>query len=214
MGSIDYHLKELEIGLNASDDRRILPELFDADKVILDLGCGIGQTFIALKCSDRICIGIDVDEQAIAYGMKNRAGKIHFLLSDAKRIPIASNSVNFVFSRVCLPYTDIPNVIKEIRRVLKQNGRVWMTLHGRDVPCGCFSRAIWSQLSIRKSILALYVLGNGYLLKYFGIVVPFVDGRYESWQDPRAMEKLLFRNGFEVSQSHLGKHIVIEGYVR
>ena len=133
MGTIEYRFRELGIASNKNDERRILPTLRDSDKVILDIGCGVGQTFIALKCTDRICIGLDVDHEAIRYGMSHYGHGIQFIVADASRIPIPSESVNFVFSRVSLPYTNIPKVIKEIERVLTNDGRVWMTLHDRNV---------------------------------------------------------------------------------
>jgi hypothetical protein len=54
MGSIEYHLRELEIALDKNDNRKILPNVLDSDKVILDIGCGIGLSFIALDRTDRI----------------------------------------------------------------------------------------------------------------------------------------------------------------
>ena len=69
MGSVEYHLEELDIALDASDDRRILPTLLE--HAVMDIGCGIGQTFIAMDCLGKICVGIDVDEDAIRSGIKN-----------------------------------------------------------------------------------------------------------------------------------------------
>ncbi len=214
MGSIEYHLRELEIALNTNDDRRILPNLSDSEEVILDIGCGIGQTFIALNCTDRVCIGIDVDQEAITYGMKNYGNKIQFILSDAKRIPMPSNTFNLVFSRVSLPYTNIPKVIKEVKRILKKDGRVWMTLHDRNMAYKYLKESINSRLNIKRLVHVVYILMNGYILKYFGIVLPFINGRYESWQDTSAMRELLLRNGFEVKDYKVGKHRVIEGSLK
>jgi ubiquinone/menaquinone biosynthesis C-methylase UbiE len=210
MGSIEYHLKELEIALDENDERRILPNVLDSDKVILDIGCGIGQSFVALNFADKICIGIDIDEDAIRYGIEHYGNRIHFILSDAKRIPLPSNTFNLVFSRVSLPYTNIPKVIREIRRVLRNEGRVWMTLHSRRMVAKYLEEAI-SLRDIKRLIHVVYILINGYLLKYFGIVFPFMDGRYESWQNPSAVKKLLIHNGFEVNVYEHGKHTIIEG---
>ena len=63
MGTIDYHKNELKIALDVNNQNRILPELSEDDKVILDIGCGIGQSFIALNCTEgRKCIWIDIDK--------------------------------------------------------------------------------------------------------------------------------------------------------
>lgn len=210
MGSIQYHLKELEIGLDKNDERRILPNLLDSDTAVLDIGCGIGQTFIALGCTDRFCVGLDIDDDAIRYGIEAFGRQIHFILADAKHIPLPSETFNLVYSRVSLPYMNIPRVIEEIRRVLRNDGRVWMTLHGRDVPTRYLEEAIKSRNTPRL-IHAVYTLMNGYLLKYFGFVLPFANARYESWQDTSAMKRLLIRNGFDVHVCEVGRRIVIEG---
>ncbi len=210
MGSIEYHLKELAIALDKNDERRGLPSILDSDKAILDIGCGIGQSFIALDCADRICIGLDIDEDAVRYGIEHYGSKIHFILSDAEHIPLPSNTINLVYSRVALPYTNIPRVIREIRRVLRDDGRVWMTIHSKSNADMYLKEAISSR-DFRRLVHVIYILINGYLLKYLGIVFPFINGRYESWQDPSAMKSLLIRNGFEVSVHKVGRQTVIEG---
>lgn len=209
MKTIDYHLRELDIALDPNDARNVLPPLLDSDRVIVDIGCGIGQSFIALNCTDRICIGIDVDEDAIRYGIENYGNRINYLLTDATRIPLPANSVDLVFSRVSLPYTNIPRVFDEIRRVLRPGGRVWMTLHSRKMAL----RYLREGKGLVEKVHGLYVLANGYLLKWTGRVLPFITGRYESWQDPQSIKKLLQHHGFlaVVTTSGSGKHIVIEG---
>ncbi len=210
MDSIEYHRKELEIALDKNDERRILPDILDSDRAILDIGCGIGQSFLAMDCRDKICIGIDIDEDALRYGIDNYGSRIQFILSDASHIPLPSNTFDLVFSRVSLPYTNIPRVIREIRRVLRKGGRVWMILHGRDMAARYLSQAMRSG-GIKRLIHVIYILLNGYLLKYLGVLVPYANGRYESWQDTTAMQKLLGRSGFEVRVREVSRHTVLEG---
>lgn len=210
MSSIEYHLTELEIALDPNDPRRTLPQILASDRCILDIGCGIGQTFIALNCTDRICIGIDVDEKAISYGIKNYGNKIHFILSDAARIPLPANMFDLVYCRVSLPYTNIPKVIREIRRVLKRGGRVWMTLHSKNRIEGSLRESI-RQRKARSFVGRAYTLINGYCLKYCGVLFPFINGRYESWQDTPTMRRIMSHYGFEVKAVNVGNEIVYEG---
>ena len=56
-----YHLEELRIALADGDERRVLPRVLDGESTILDVGCGIGQSLVALGTDGRRCIGIDVD---------------------------------------------------------------------------------------------------------------------------------------------------------
>jgi len=210
MGSIDYHLAELEIALSKTDPRRILPEIHESEKTILDIGCGIGQSFLALDCADRLCVGLDVDEEAIRYGMENFGRQIHFVLGDAQRLPFPTGSFDFVFARVSLPYTNVPRVIRETRRVLRKDGRIWLSLHTHDRAVRCLRDAMAAR-RVKQVIYGSYVLLNGYLLKYFRTTLPFVGGRYESWQDPVAMTALLRSSGFEADARKLGVHTVVEG---
>lgn len=210
MGSIEYHLKELEIAQDANDPRRVLPEILPSDRIILDIGCGIGQTFLALNCTDRVCVGIDNDEAAINYGTRNYGGRIQFIFSDAARIPMPSNLFDLVYSRVSLPYTNIPRVVREIRRVLRSGGRVWMTLHSKTM-AGRYLRESIKARDPKSFIHRAYTLINGYCLKYFGFIFPFVDGSYESWQDAASIKKILSSNGFEAAIVKVGRHTVIEG---
>ena len=210
MGNIQYHLGELEIALNEHDARHILPAVLDADRAILDIGCGIGQSLIALGCADRLRVGIDVDEAAIGYAIEHYGSQIQFVLSDAKRIPFPARTFDLVLCRVSLPYTNIPAVVAEIARVLRSGGRVWMTLHDHARAKRELDAAIASR-RLRRIVHRLYVLANGYFFRYSGRLFPYLTGKYESWQDSVAMQKLLARHGFEVAVRQEGQHTVFEG---
>lgn len=213
MDTLKYHLSELEIAKDHENSSRVMPVILPTDKVIMDLGCGIGQTFIALECTDRTCVGIDIDEEVIEYGRKHFGDKIDFYLADAANIPYPSGSVDFLISRVAIPYTNIPIVIKEIKRLLTDEGRIWITLHSKKMVWGWLKRSIRS-LSFKDIIHKSYVLLNGYLFKYFGIVIPFIKGGYESWQDKDAMIKALGENGISATVKEADGHTIINGKVK
>lgn len=210
MGTIQYHLGELEIALNEGDARHVLPVVLESDRALLDIGCGIGQSLVALGCADRLRVGMDVDASAIAYAIEHYGAQIQFVVSDAKRIPFPADTFDLVFCRVSLPYTNIPAVIGEIARVLRTGGRVWMTLHDHGRARRELDEAIAAR-SLRRIAHRIYVLANGHLLRQFGRVLPYLNGRYESWQDTAAMVTLLARNGFDVAVRREGRHDVIEG---
>ncbi len=210
MSSIDYHLEELKYAMDANNKNHILPEIFESDKVILDIGCGIGQSLLAFDCKNKICIGLDIDQEAIRYGIENHGDKINFILSDGNRLPLPDHSVDLVYSRVAIPYMNIPRVIKEVRRVLKSNGRIWLTLHTKETAMQYLKDAIKDR-KIKRFIHVVYILLNGHCLKYFGIVFPFLNLRYESWQDAEAMKKLLEKNGFEAISKIRENHTVVKG---
>lgn len=215
MSFIPYHLEELEAALSSPNDGRNRPILRDTDRVILDIGCGIGQSFIAwgnepavrtlrdppgepkegvwqrttISTFDRRFVGMDVDEDAIREGMA-RAPWAQLLLQGAEHIPYPDGTFDLVMSRVSLPYCNIPKVLREVRRTLKPGGKVWFTLHSHEHAENCMRRSLYSLP--RKMGVRL----NGWLLQRFGFVVP-VRGRYESWQDPHSFLALMARCGFE-----------------
>lgn len=213
MNHIDYHLKELEISLKPNDNRKILPEIMETEHVILDIGCGIGQTFVALNCFHKKCIGIDIDKEAIEYGKERYGKEIKLIHANVEKMPFEPDTFDFVFSRVSLPYTNIPKALDEIKRVLKKDGRVWMTLHERERVHTSIKQSLKSPLNIKKFIHSLYILTNGYCLKYFGVVFPFIQGKYESWQDPKSIQKILSKKGFQTQIHTKGQHTVLEAYL-
>lgn len=213
MSSIDYHLSELEIAKDISNKNRNLPVILPTDKVVMDIGCGIGQTFLALDCMDRACIGIDVDNEAIEYGVEHYGDRIKYLIADATDIPCPSDSVDFIFSRVAMPYTNIPVVIKEIKRLLNDNGRIWMTFHSKELVKSWLKEAI-KERNFKDVIHKSYVLLNGYLLAYFGFCIPFITGKYESWQGIKSIIILLDKNGIEAYETKNGSQLIIEGHIK
>jgi ubiquinone/menaquinone biosynthesis C-methylase UbiE len=212
MDNIKYHLKELEIALDTTNSRRILPDVLKSDQCILDIGCGIGQSLLALDCPDKRRIGIDIDHDSLKYGMDQYGDQIQFIWADAKRIPLPAQSCDLVFSRVTLPYTNVPQTIREIRRVLRAKGRVWMTVHDRTMAQRYLKEAI-AQRDLKLLLQKSYMLLNGYLFKYLGFVVPFITGRYESWQDLERISQLLRHHGFDVHIHETDRHRVIEGHL-
>lgn len=203
--TLDYHLAELNAALASPDNGHNRPVLFHSDRSILDIGCGIGQSFIAWDCRDRFCVGIEPNEMAVVFGM-DQAPWVRFLMTGAERVPMPAQTFDLVMSRVSLPYTDIPKVLREIRRVLKPGGRVWMTLHSRE-------RA-WADLRAAKGIKATlqraYVLANGYCLRWFGFLIP-AGSKVESWQETDWMIDRLERLGFHATRDTIEGHTVIEG---
>jgi ubiquinone/menaquinone biosynthesis C-methylase UbiE len=208
--SIDYHLRELATAQDPSNPKWILPTLTEADQVIVDVGCGIGQSFVALRCSDRTCIGVDVDGEAIAYGKRHFGDRVQYFVGDATRLPIESSTVDLWMSRVASPYTNLPHAIEEARRVLRNGGRIWLTLHSREMVLAWLRQSLRDRAP-RASVQRSYALLNGYLFKHFGVVVPYVNGRYESWQDVRAVLRLLARRGFTARHVPAGLHVLVTG---
>jgi len=201
-----YHLAELRVGLDPSNPAHSLPPIVIGDKV-LDIGCGAGQTLIAacayrepgegglcVSCSRRDCptwgYGIDVDERALSLGRK-WSQRMVLDKAFAESLPFADDEFDMIVSRVALAYTNLPVAAREMRRVLRPGGRLWLTLHP-------FSMLIHQAKEPKnwKGWLHLgYVALNGVLL-HFTLRQMSLFGKCETWQTPSGMKRLLEKSGF------------------
>jgi len=195
---LDYHLEELRIATSVGDPKRIMPPVTKADRRVLDLGCGAGQTLVATKFEPgTVVIGLDVDKSALALG-RQLDNKIGFVCARGESLPFQGEGLDFVFSRVALPYMNVPDTLSEIRRVLKKGGRVWFVLHPYSMVVKETVNAL-SRLQIKRAAVCLYVIANGVLLNLFGkeFHLPFKKHYYESFQTIRGIRKLLQKAGFD-----------------
>lgn len=104
--------------------------------IILDVGSGPGllTTTIQKNIPKATVIGIEPSTEMIQT-IKVADIDGHFLLSQAERLPIQSNSTDLVVSRYSLPYWKEPSDgIKEIHRVLKPGGRVLFEALNKEFP--------------------------------------------------------------------------------
>lgn len=212
MSEIAYHLGELEIARNVDDARRILPELPETFESILDLGCGIGQTLIACDLPAKtFACGVDVDEEALAYGRKI-ADHISFVRASGEHLPFADGSFDVVISRVTLPYMNVPNALLEISRALKPGGRVWFTLH----PVSRALRHAGESLkagNMKNFAYQLYVMINGVLFHLIGRQFRFpFSRRYESFQTVKGVIRAMKEAGFEDVRTEQNGFFIVTAY--
>lgn len=196
--TIRYHLGELELASDPQNPRSIVPEFDSGHGVILDIGCGIGQTFIAAgiaKDDSRLLIGIDNEIEPLLYGVSEYSN-VRYINASADRLPLKSGSVDMVVSRVTLPYTNIPVSLREIDRVLKPGGELWITLHSTRVLFNPLLKS-FRTVNLRGVLSRLFFLLNGLLLHIFGILLPLPgSGAYESFQTSNGIRRVLEKNNF------------------
>jgi ubiquinone/menaquinone biosynthesis C-methylase UbiE len=197
MSEIAYHLGELDIARNVDDARHILPELPETFESILDLGCGIGQTLIACNLPPKtFACGVDVDEEALAYGRKI-ADHISFVRASGEHLPFADGLFDVVISRVALPHMHVPNALREISRVLKPGGRVWLTLY----PMSWVLRRAGEALkagAMKNFAYQIYVMTNGVFFHLTGMQFRFpFNRRCESFQTVKGVIREMTGAGFQ-----------------
>ena len=194
----NYHLDELHIARTPGHPHRIMPPISKADRIVLDVGCGAGQTLIATTFAPGTqVVGLDRDKSALSLG-RQLDDTISFVCARAERLPFQSESFDFVFSRVALPYTQLNHALSEIWRVLKPDGRIWLVLHPYPTVVKETVSAL-SRLQLKRAVVCIYVIANGVALNVFGkeFHLPFKKDYYESFQTISGIKSLLRKAGFQ-----------------
>jgi ubiquinone/menaquinone biosynthesis C-methylase UbiE len=198
--------EELKIALDPRHPEHVLPPSLPAGARVLDVGCGAGQTLIAAY-PDRTTFGLDIDQGALLLGKSLTSG-VCFVCGDAEALPYASDSFDMVVARVSLPYMNLDPSIREMYRVLKPGGTLWITLH-------TFASALKQarRSSYKGWLFFGYIVLNSMVLHAFQKQFGFF-GRNETFQTERAIRKLLDRNRFEDVTVTQGEHFVVTAHAR
>ncbi len=192
MPDLQYHLGELEIALDPTRPQHTLPEMTSCRVGVVDVGCGIGQLFVARGTEVAAGIpryGFDIDPAAIAYANERWPEKATFAVAPAERLPLPDNSVDLYVSRVSLPYTDIPAALREAARVLVPGGRLWITLHPLSMAFGQLEKAVRGA-RVKEFIAGSVFLANGLAFHFFGTGRRILGVR-DSWQSEARMRREL-----------------------
>lgn len=194
---IAYHLREWDMARDPTLPGFVAPPFGASDRAILDIGCGIGQTFLAgAPPPDATLVGVDVDADVLKYG-SSRFHHIAYVCAPAEDLPFADGSFDRVISRVSLPYTDLARATREMGRVLRDGGTAWMSLHAFPNAWRHLGASIFRGRA-KDALLRMYVLANGVLLHCSGKVLRLPMRDYcESCQSERAIVRALRAGGFE-----------------
>lgn len=208
--TMEYHLGELAIALDPTRPEHILPELASCRVGVVDVGCGLGQLFVAKahEVPEGVpCYGFDVDAASIAYANEHWPGKARFAVAPAEHLPLADGSVDCYVSRVALPYTDIRSALREAARVLVPGGRLWVTLHPVSMTFAEIGAAA-RRGRPREFVRRVIVLLNGLAFHLFGSSRRILGIR-DSWQGASRMRRELARDFRDVRVT-TGRHFLIE----
>jgi ubiquinone/menaquinone biosynthesis C-methylase UbiE len=196
-----YHLGELRIAQDPDHPSHILPPPVPAGTRVLDVGCGAGQT-LAVAYPELESFGLDVDLSAMTLGLR-LAPNVRFTAGRAEQLPFGDAQFDLVIARVSLAYTNIPESLKEIHRVLKPGGKLWLTLHSFSVPWASVKGSNW-----KGKVFFSYIVLNSLSLHFLGRVVSLF-GRYESFQTEGGIKRLLERAGFTEITVERGRHFLV-----
>ena len=208
--STEYHLGEIEIALDPSRPEHILPAVETARVGVVDVGCGLGQLFVAKGAAIQpgvACYGFDIDPSSIDYAIAHWPQKAMFAVAPAEKLPLPDGSVDLYVSRVALPYTDIPRALREAARVLVPGGRLWITLHPVSMTLVEIRQAA-RRARIKEVVRRGVVLMNGLVFHLSGSSRSFL-GIKDSWQSASRMTRVL-KNDFTDIRISTGRHFLVE----
>ena len=97
------------------------------DKVVVDIGCGIGTLASRIAGFSKEVIGVDVAPERIdrAKALHN-ANNLKFYVGDAYDLPVESKSVDVVVSFCVFHHLDLEKMSLELKRVLREGGIVFI----------------------------------------------------------------------------------------
>jgi len=103
-----------------------------APKIILDVGCGVGQSASSLqkRYPEASIIGLDYALPMLQHVQQNQS-PLHCCCAVAEALPFAAQSVDLMVANFFLPWQqDVKSVLQEWRRVLVPNGLLLITTLG------------------------------------------------------------------------------------
>ncbi len=166
-----YHAHELQ---RQEEPRRLEPMLAkigaDKNSVVLDVGCGAGQSLQLIhRRSGCKCYGIDCDLDSLAFGNRVNAAyqnsEIELRQGRGDAIEFESEAFSHVINRVALNYMHQHSALKEMVRVLKPGGKLYLQVEN----AGTDLRALKQSKSIREFASRSVELGFGFMRSLAGV---------------------------------------------
>lgn len=147
--------------------RHRLMERLDLVKLIpgcvLDVGCGpgTGARELTKRYPKARILALDYSEAMLRRARRNapRFGRVRGVAGDAAALPLASDSVDLVFSNMMLPWCpDLAAVFREFQRVLRPEGVLMFTSLGPDTLKEL--RAAWAEVDHCPHVQAFQDMHN------------------------------------------------------
>ena len=137
---------------------------------VLDLGCGTGVYTRTIKRYTDNILGLDLSKRWLNYA-KNKRGISNLIRADAHNIPLKNESFDVIVTIGLFEYINRRIVIKEINRILKQDGFCILSVPNKysasrmvgKLICKVFGRKRDPNEPSKKEVLRLF-RDNGFRL--------------------------------------------------
>jgi SAM-dependent methyltransferase len=136
---------------------------FPPTATVLDIGCGWGIELA--KSPGAFKVGIEPDEKCV--GICAKKG-LTVMRAEAENLPFADKSVDGIICKGILPFTEEESAIREIGRVLKDDGKCYLVTLGS----GYYFRYLLLSLSLKFKLYGSRALLNTWMLEVFGMGLP------------------------------------------
>lgn len=136
----EWEKEEESIWLEPSEESYYYVEKWKKEKrrSVLDLGCGLGRHAILFAKNGFKVTAVDLSEYAIDHlkkWEKIEGISIRSKVSDMKKLPFLDNSFDCIYAYHVISHTDTLGfvaILNEIKRVLKPNGNIYLTLCSKE----------------------------------------------------------------------------------
>jgi malonyl-CoA O-methyltransferase len=130
-----------------------LDELPAAPRTVLDLGCGTGYFCPALRARypEARYLGLDIAPGMVDFARRRGPSDCDWLVADAEALPLASDSIDLVFSSLAVQWCARPeHLFAELARVLRPGGLCVFTTLG---PHTLYElRLAWAAVDARQHV--------------------------------------------------------------
>ena len=91
---------------------------------VLEIGCGTGCDLLQFAKHGATAIGIDITQEHLRLAKERVGGSAEVKYGDAREIPVADGTIDYVYSHGVIHHSDEPEkIVSEIMRVLRPGGR-------------------------------------------------------------------------------------------
>ena len=97
------------------------------DKVVVDIGCGIGTLASRMADFSKEVIGVDIAPERIECAKALHTAKnLKFYVADAYTLPLERESVDVIVSVGVFHHLELERIVPEMKRVLRKGGIVFI----------------------------------------------------------------------------------------
>lgn len=94
------------------------------NRSVLEIGCSVGGLAEKMAPISKEYLGIDISDKAVALANEKQIKNANFLVSDAHKTDLPSESFDIIVASGVLHHLDLENVLNEVLRILKPNALI------------------------------------------------------------------------------------------